>query len=165
LVIPPEAPGIVVSGAPQAAPAPSAKEMAAEAAKAEKAAAKADSTKAEAAKIEAAKADVAKAEAAAAQEAAKKKSSTSGRVVIRAVQSSWVMVTDADGKAIFDGVLKPGETFNVPDRPGLNLTTGNGNGIVLSLNGNELPKIASGAPRVVRNISLDPDRLAAGSAQ
>lgn len=154
LTIPPEAPGIVVSGVPQAAAPLNAKELAAEAVKSEKAAAKA----------EAAKAEVTKAEAAA-QEAAKKKSSTSGRVVIRAVQSSWVMVTDADGKAIFDGVLKPGETFNVPDRPGLNLTTGNGNGIVLSLNGNELPKIASGAPRVVRNISLDPDRLAAGAAQ
>ncbi len=83
------------------------------------------------------------------------------RVVIRATQNSWIMVVDPTGKAVFDRVLKPGESYKVPDAPGLTLTTGNGNGIVVSVDGADLPKIAAGAPRVMRNISLDPDRLAA----
>jgi cytoskeletal protein RodZ len=81
------------------------------------------------------------------------------RILIRATDSSWIMVTDDSGKTIFDHVLKPGETYKVPSKSGLSLTTGNGNGIVLTLDGNALPKVATGAPHMVRNISLDPDRL------
>jgi len=92
-----------------------------------------------------------------------KKPATSpeSRVVIRAVQSSWVMVADDTGKTVFDRVLKPGESYSVPAKPGLLLTTGNGGGIVLSLDGKDLPKIDNGGTHVVRNIALDPDRLAA----
>ena len=81
------------------------------------------------------------------------------RIIIRATQSSWVMVTDSSGKAVFDHVLKPGDVYKVPNKSGLSLTTGNGSGIVLSLDGSDLPKVANGAPHVVRNIALDPDRL------
>ncbi len=87
------------------------------------------------------------------------------RVVIRATQNSWIMVVDPTGKTVFDRVLKPGESYKVPDAPGLTLTTGNGAGIVLSVDGNDLPKVASGAPRVVRNISLDPERLTAKASE
>jgi cytoskeletal protein RodZ len=83
------------------------------------------------------------------------------RLIIRATQSSWVMVTDDSGKAVFDHVLKAGDVYKVPNKPGLSLTTGNGNGIVLTLDGADLPRVANGAPHVVRNIALDPDRLTA----
>ena len=83
------------------------------------------------------------------------------RLVIRATQSSWVMVSDASGKAVFDQVLKPGEIFKVPDQQGLTLTTGNGGGIVLVLDNHDLPKVANGAPHVVRDIPLDPAKLSA----
>ena len=86
------------------------------------------------------------------------------RIVIRAAQSSWIMVTDDSGKTLFDHVLKPGESYKVPNKTGLSLTTGNGSGIVLSLDGKDLPKIATGSPHVVRNITLDPDRLATEAA-
>jgi len=86
---------------------------------------------------------------------------TVSRLIIRATQSSWIMITDDSGKAVFDHVLKPGETYKVPNKPGLSLTTGNGSGIELLLDGNPLPKVAGGAPHVVRNIPLDPDRLTA----
>ena len=88
---------------------------------------------------------------------------TSSRLVIRATQSSWVMVTDSSGKAIFDHVMKNGDTYKVPNTAGLSLTTGNGGGIILSLDGADLPKVASGAPHIVRDIPLDPDHLTAGS--
>ena len=84
---------------------------------------------------------------------------TVSRVIIRATGSSWVMVTDDSGKAVFDHVMKAGDVYKVPNKPGLSLTTGNGSGIVLSLDGVDLPKISTGAPRVIRGIALDPDHL------
>ena len=89
---------------------------------------------------------------------------TSSRLTIRATQSSWVMVTDSSGKAIFDHVMKSGDSYKVPNVEGLSLTTGNGSGLTLSLDGTDLAKVSSGAPHIVRDIPLDPDRLAAGSA-
>ena len=86
------------------------------------------------------------------------------RLIIRATQSSWVMVTDSSGKAIFDHVMKTGDIYKVPDKPGLSLTTGNGSGIVLSLDGVDLPAISKGAPHVVRDVALDPDRLKSGES-
>lgn len=81
------------------------------------------------------------------------------RLIIRATQSTWILVTDASGKVAFDHVLKPGDIYKVPNKQGLSLTTGNGAGIVLVLDGAELPKVASGAPHVVKGIPLDPARL------
>ncbi|MDE2029164.1 MAG: DUF4115 domain-containing protein [Alphaproteobacteria bacterium] len=80
-------------------------------------------------------------------------------LVIHATQSSWVLITDPDGTAVFDHVLKPGDSYRVPDRPGLRLTTGNGSGITLTRAGQTLPKISSGAPHVVRDIPLGPDMM------
>ena len=86
------------------------------------------------------------------------------RLMIRATDNSWVMITDASGHTLFDHVMKPGEVYKVPNTPGLRLTTGNGSAITLSLDGTDLPRISNGAPHVVRNIPLDPDRLTAGSS-
>jgi len=83
------------------------------------------------------------------------------RVVIRATQDSWIMVVDDSGKTLFDKVMRNGETYNVPNKSGLSLTTGNGSGIILSLDGNDLSKIANGPPRMIRDIELDPNRLKA----
>ena len=52
------------------------------------------------------------------------------------------MVSDDSGKAIFDHVMKAGDIYKVPNKPGLSLTTGNGGALVLSLDGVELPKIS-----------------------
>lgn len=87
------------------------------------------------------------------------------RVSIRATQNTWVMVIDNSGKTLFDRVLKPGESFKVPNQKGLSLTTGNGTGIVLSLDGKDLPKLSTGTPHVVRNVPLDPARLPAEMSQ
>lgn len=81
------------------------------------------------------------------------------RVTIRAVQSSWVLVTDNHGQTLFDHVMKAGETYRVPNKPGLSLTTGNGSGIALSLDGMELPRLATGNSHAMRNIPLDSDHL------
>ncbi|HEU0118036.1 MAG TPA: RodZ domain-containing protein [Alphaproteobacteria bacterium] len=80
-------------------------------------------------------------------------------LVIRAEQSTWVLITDSKGHPVYDHVMKPGETFKVPRTPNLSLTTGNGMGIILSLDGTDLPHISSGSSHVVRNIPLDDAHL------
>lgn len=81
------------------------------------------------------------------------------RITIRAKQNTWVMVVDNEGKALLDRVLKSGESYKVPDVSGLSLTTGNGSGIVVSVDGKDLPKISGDTAQVVRNIPLDPRKL------
>jgi cytoskeleton protein RodZ len=73
------------------------------------------------------------------------------------------MVADDSGKTLFDRILKPGESYRVPNRSGLSLTTSNASGIVMSLDGKDLPKITKGASRMMRNIGLDPKLLASES--
>lgn len=81
------------------------------------------------------------------------------RITVRAVQSSWILITNSSGQAIFDRVMKPGEVFSVPNKPGLSLTTGNGSGVILTLDGADMPKLATGVSHVMRNIPLDAEHL------
>lgn len=91
----------------------------------------------------------------------KEENAVPSRITVRARQNTWVMIVDNEGKALLDRVLKAGESYKVPDGPGLSLTTGNGSGIVVSLDGKDLPRISGDAGQVVRNIPLDPKRLQA----
>jgi cytoskeletal protein RodZ len=83
------------------------------------------------------------------------------RIAIRAEKESWVLVTDEKGRTVFDRVLKPGDVYHVPDIDNLALTVGNSNGVVLSVDGRDLPKLAARSS-VMRGVALDPDRLKSG---
>jgi cytoskeleton protein RodZ len=83
------------------------------------------------------------------------------RIVIRAVSESWIQVRDRDMKAIFHRKLLPGDTYRVPDQPGLALTTGKGTGLAIMVDGRQTPPIGGA---VHKNVILDPDRLLAGTA-
>ncbi len=92
------------------------------------------------------------------QEAALPPAEPAARVVIRARQDSWVQIRDAKDQAILTRVLREGESFDVPDQPGLVLLTGNAGGLVITVDGKALPPLgAVGA--VKRNLALDPDKL------
>jgi cytoskeleton protein RodZ len=80
-------------------------------------------------------------------------------IEIRAEQSSWVLVSNNKGQTVYDRVMKPGETYQVPDEQGLTLTTGNGAGIVLTLDGADLPRLSSTTSHIVRNIPLEAKSL------
>jgi len=81
------------------------------------------------------------------------------RLVIRAEQDSWVQIRNAKDEAVLTQVLREGESYEVPEEPGLVLLTGNAGGLVLVLDGQPLPPLGPvGAVR--RNIALDPDALA-----
>lgn len=84
---------------------------------------------------------------------------TTGKIVIRADQSSWVLVANGKGQTIYDHVMKAGESYDVPNQPGLVLTTGNGAGIIVTVDGVDLPRLSSTASHIVRNVPLDPQAL------
>ncbi|MDD4934406.1 MAG: DUF4115 domain-containing protein [Acidiphilium sp.] len=60
---------------------------------------------------------------------------TTNPLVISATADSWVQVQGTNGTILFSRVLKAGESWPVPDEPGLTLTTGNAGGTVLIRDG------------------------------
>jgi len=80
------------------------------------------------------------------------------RIVLRATQDSWVQVRDAQDALLLTRVLRAGDSYHVPDRPGLTLLTGNAGGIEIVVDGVTLPALGPvGAVR--RQVALDPDSL------
>lgn len=86
------------------------------------------------------------------------------RVVVRAVEDTWIEVRDAKGTTWAARNLRPGDVFRAPDAAGLTLLTGNAAGVVISLDGRDLPPLGARG-QVVRNIALAPDALAARAAR
>lgn len=85
------------------------------------------------------------------------------RVMIRANGDSWVQVRDAQGTALFTRVLREGDVYRVPEQSGLRLATGNAGALEILVDGAPIPSLG-GFGEVVRNVLLDPARLAAGTA-
>lgn len=86
------------------------------------------------------------------------------RIVVRAVLDSWVQVRDSDDSLLLTRVLQPGDTYRVPDMPGLTLLTGNAGGIRVVVDGNALPALGP-VGSVRRNVPLNPEKLLNGGAE
>lgn len=85
-------------------------------------------------------------------------------IVIRATSSSWVEVRNPNTSTVlFTGLMSAGDTFNVPDAAGLILDTGNAGALTITIDGDEVPALG-GFGAVRKNVSLDADRLKAGTA-
>ena len=86
-------------------------------------------------------------------------SADDSRVLLRARADSWIQVRErSGGTVLFNRVLRPGETYRVPMRSGLLLTTGNAGGLEVVLDGDQLPTL--GQQGVVRrDLPLEPDAL------
>ena len=82
---------------------------------------------------------------------------TDARVILRARAPSWIQVSSPAGDYAFSRTLEPGEAVLVPNRPDLELWTGNARGLEIIVDGTPLTLPSGGAVR--RNVSLDPDRL------
>ncbi len=81
-------------------------------------------------------------------------------VVLRANQDSWIKVSDGTSPSLRTGILKAGDTYTVPNVPGLKLLTGNAGGLDVFVNGKQLPPL--GRPgTTVKGLSLDPTQLQA----
>ncbi len=83
---------------------------------------------------------------------------TKGRVVISAIQSSWVEVVDSAGSSIYKKVMRPGDQYHVPDQKGLALITANAGGLEIVVDGKKVQSIGKRG-QILRGIPLDPDEL------
>ena len=84
-------------------------------------------------------------------------------VVLVAVRSAWVRVRNAEGDTLFEKVLEPGETYEVPasDSPA-KLRTGNSGAIYMSVAGQTYGPVAPG-PQVA-NADIDAAKVIEGYA-
>jgi cytoskeleton protein RodZ len=87
----------------------------------------------------------------------------SGRVTIRAIADCWIQVRAPDSSIVFSRVLKSGEVYTVPARPGLSLRTGNAGALEIAVDGKTAPSIG-GIGTLRRDVELDPTELEAGTA-
>ncbi|MBR0680339.1 DUF4115 domain-containing protein [Roseomonas eburnea] len=86
------------------------------------------------------------------------------RVLIRARGESWIQVRDSRANQnLFDRVLRNGDTYQVPNRDGLLLTTGKAENLDIVVDGQAVPVLA-GATGVRRGVVLDAERLRAALA-
>jgi cytoskeleton protein RodZ len=75
---------------------------------------------------------------------------------VAATERSWVAV-EADGKTVFQRVLNPNEVETVKARESFNVTTGNAQGVILTLNGETLKPL--GRRGEVKSIHITRDDL------
>ncbi len=86
------------------------------------------------------------------------------RIVVRAKIASWVQVRDdTENRSIMTRLLKVGDVYEVPNRPGLVLMTGNAGALEITVDGEAVPSIG-GPGTVRRHVALEPDRLKDGTA-
>ena len=86
------------------------------------------------------------------------------RILLRARVNSWIQVRDeVNNRLLVTRLLRVGDSFRVPDRPGLKLLTGNAGGLDILVDGEVVPPIGPlGAVR--RDVALDTASLRQGAA-
>lgn len=84
---------------------------------------------------------------------------TATAVTITAKQNSWIQLRDGKGAVVVAKLLRAGESYNVPNTPGLMMTTGNAGGTFVTVNGQPSAPLGQ-ENQVVREIPLDAAPLA-----
>ena len=77
---------------------------------------------------------------------------------IQATADSWIQIKALNSNILVSRILKTHETYNVPNRNDLLLSTGNIGALVIRINGKEIPKYA-GSMRVAKDIALTKENL------
>ncbi|WP_346344057.1 helix-turn-helix domain-containing protein [Magnetospirillum sulfuroxidans] len=111
----------------------------------------------EVAKVEAAKVETPKVEPA-------KPSADMGdsRVqLLAAADDCWIQVREMDGQLLMSRLLRKGDSYTVPNRPGLTLMVGNAGALDVTVDGKKAPSLGNPG-QVRRDIRLDPDKLVGG---
>jgi cytoskeleton protein RodZ len=83
------------------------------------------------------------------------------RVVLHATADAWIMVKDRTGTVLMNRTMKNGDTWSVPPRTDLLLTTGNAGGTDILVDGVATPSLG-GSGTVRRDMLLDPDQIKDG---
>jgi cytoskeleton protein RodZ len=87
--------------------------------------------------------------------------SDQSRILLRANADAWVQVRDRAGPVLLSRILHAGETWEVPPRANLLLTTGNAGGTDLLVDG-QASQPLGGSGLVRRDLPLDPDLIKDG---
>jgi len=86
------------------------------------------------------------------------------RIVLSAREdNTWVQVMDSQENTLLTQMLRSGDRYLVPGRPGLSLRTNNAGGLDISVDGAEVPSIG-GQGDIRHEVRLDPDLLKSGTA-
>ncbi len=83
------------------------------------------------------------------------------RIVVRATADAWIQVRDKQGPVLFNRMLRAGETWQVPAKSSLLLTTGNAGATELVVDGVVTPSLG-GDGAVRRDLPLDADAIKGG---
>jgi len=85
------------------------------------------------------------------------------RVTIRAESATRLEITSINGEVLFRGVLQSGDSYRVPDRPGLLMSTENAGALAIIVDGGAAPAVGpAGSAR--QNVFLNPGLLREGRA-
>lgn len=79
-------------------------------------------------------------------------------IVLEARGLTWVHLKDAKGATLIAGAKKKGWRFTLPDKPGMRLTVGRANELVIMVGGRALP-LLRGDAAPVHNVALDTVKL------
>ncbi len=83
------------------------------------------------------------------------------RVMLRFTGDTWVQVRERGGQTLLSKLMKAGDTFPVPARPNLLLTTGNAGRVEVVVDGIVAPAIG-GSGSVRKDVPLEADQLKSG---
>jgi len=85
-------------------------------------------------------------------------SNKSARVVLRLRDTTRILVQGPDGRVYMNRILKPGDTYRLPNIPGLSLTTPNAGAVEVDLDGAALGT-AGHSQETTEALSLDPQSI------
>lgn len=86
------------------------------------------------------------------------------RIILSARETdTWVQVMDSQQNALLTQMLRAGDRYLVPNRPGLSLQTNNAGGLDILVDGTSVPTIG-GRGDIRRDVRLDPELLKSGTA-
>ncbi len=77
------------------------------------------------------------------------------RIVLNASENCWIEIRDSTGRIVFTRMLHKGDSYAVPDRPGLTLTVGNAGALTEAIDGKAGTSLGP-IGMVRRNLPLDP---------
>jgi cytoskeleton protein RodZ len=80
------------------------------------------------------------------------------RVSVTATEDSWISIRDAKGGVILKRVLRAGETFAVPDQPGVKMWAGNAGGLNFAVDGKNVGTVGARG-QIVKAVPLSPKGL------
>jgi len=76
------------------------------------------------------------------------------KVILKAVETTWVEIRDHENHVLFMKVLQPGEEYTLPDKTGVRLSTGNAGGLEIFVRDRKLPLLGRHG-EVKRDIMCD----------